>query len=177
MPTIREAVEQAANPQEALLAIADGLDRLLNQQPTADAWGGWEPQPGGRDEYRKPAKPAMDVAVDADGVGEVVFADAPLHVKEARAVLMTETFPLGEALAKQLDPDEAIQAYIAGGPLWLREFDRVLTLQLPANIRQAMVQDVLEYDPVAAAELSRDILKETQATQGVPDYHPAVTGD
>lgn len=58
-----------------------------------------------------------------------------------------------------LPPEDAIKAYLAGGPVWLVHYDRDFVKQQTMATRQRMVQDVMETSPELALELSQDILK------------------
>lgn len=58
-----------------------------------------------------------------------------------------------------LPTNEAVAAYLAGGPLWLVHYDRDFVKQQTMATRQRMVADVMETSIQAANELSADILK------------------
>lgn len=65
-----------------------------------------------------------------------------------------------------IDGNEAAAAYVKGGPLWLHAYDRAAVLQMPIDVRRAMVADIEEISPRDAQELSRDILKVTNDELG-----------
>ena len=62
-----------------------------------------------------------------------------------------------------LRPDEAIEAYRKGGPLWLAMYDHDYLMSLPFGMRQAMAESVVQYAPNAGADLAADILRADDA--------------
>lgn len=65
------------------------------------------------------------------------------------------------AQGNELIAEEMVDAYIAGGPMWLYLYDRDAVMQLPAEWRKDMVGDVECDSPAQAQELARDILKDS----------------
>lgn len=154
---VEHEVSQASSPQAALVVVAQALDRIearldeiASQPATAgDVWD-W--------------RPAVTITDDV-----VTFGDAPPELKEKRAVFAQSVLNLSEALPEL--GDDAIMDFVNGGPIWLHAYNRDYVLQVPIEARQMMVQDVDSYDPAAAADLARDILKDG-SPGALPDFTP-----
>lgn len=71
----------------------------------------------------------------------------------------TDDWPTRPELS--IDPKDAVEAYVKGGPLWLHAYDRDFVMQLPEETRRTMVRDVELTTPNDAHDLGRDILKDT----------------
>lgn len=154
--SVVERVKAAQNPQEAMVALAAGIDLLLSQQPThpEDPWGTWASE--GAPEY----SPAATVTETPDHIEVAVKAPSP-EKAERRATFEAQSLKLGENLPAGEDWNEV---YVKGGPLWLYHLNRDLFMSYPYSIRQGMVADVIEDDPKAAHEMGRDVLKQASET-------------
>lgn len=205
-----DAVKAAHSPQEAMLALAEALDRIesqLAQKPSPAKWSDeWKPievtvskekfdelhtkafefgwpsdnsdldglDPGeraesiaarqrlqaeGRGRYREDPlttefKPEAETP-DA-GLREVAAAPVSAEKQERRAKLAVTALELDLNFRQ----DGLDTAYMKGGPAWLYSTadGRKFILGLPYHVRQAMVNDIEEDSPSAAAEFARDVL-------------------
>lgn len=100
---------------------------------------------------------AAEVADDGSVQGEPPNAEQIAQRGALLPRLGFENLPKEHGLTVQ----EAADAYLKGGPMWLHWFDRDFVLTLPQDVRGALVDDVLaggyQQD---AIELGRDILKD-----------------
>ncbi len=165
--SVVERVKAAQNPQEAMVALAAGIDLLLSQQPThpEDPWGTWASE----------GAPAYHAAPDTlipDEFEVVKVTETPDHIEvavkapspekaERRASFEAQSLKLGENLPAGEDWNAV---YVKGGPLWLYHLNRDLFMSYPYSIRQGMVADIIEDDPKAAHEVGRDVLKQASET-------------
>lgn len=143
MNETQNAVMAATTPQQAMLELAVSLDRLHAKidEPSAsvDPWGAW------------------DKSLDTDG--EVVDDKIPDQYPGSERHEQRLKFATNSL---QLAGPEAVQ-YAMAGPLHVYLNDRELVMQYPMAIRRLMVQDVELDSPKDAQEMSRDILKSTEA--------------
>jgi len=65
----------------------------------------------------------------------------------------------------KLPPEQFLDAYAEGGPLWLHAYDRKAVMAMPLEMRRTLVADVLAYAPAEARELGRDILKSEESVR------------
>lgn len=162
MSGVADAVRSARNPQEALLAVAVGLDLVLAQLANApsetDAWG-W-------------TGPVFEAEHDEDS-GHTEVTIYPVDPQRQQARL---------DLARQMELDvnfpgiEAEKVYAKGGPIWLYTGNRPFVMSLPFGVRRLLVEDILIDDPVLGAEVARDILKDPDPgdVHSFMDRHPDV---
>lgn len=159
--SIVEAVQTARNPQEALVVIADALERL-----EAMLMALVKPMPGGLDEWDEwsedePEPQPIRTERGADGENVVVLPTPSAEVYQARVELAEKKMRLNDAFPKvDFDP---VEVYAKGGPSWLYIYDRDLVMGMPADVKRDLVNDLMRDDPRAAAEMARDILKDGQA--------------
>lgn len=233
-----DAVKAARSPQEAMLALAEALDRIeqaLAQKPSDDGWGGWsEPmtsvgfhvpthdatnlvhreRPGrfdfgwpsdnsdldgldpgeraesiaarqrlqaeGRGRYREdPLTTEFKPEAETPDVGLREVAAAPVSEEKAyRRAKFAEVFL---ELDQNFRQDGLTDAYAKGGPAWLYSTSsgRKFILGLPYHVRQAMVNDIEEDSPSAAAEFARDVLmarSDEQISNGLAIAEDVVLG-
>lgn len=69
--------------------------------------------------------------------------------------LDSSDWPVGKGVPRS----PVLDAYIAGGPIWLYDYDREFVLALPYAIRRQMIEDVSATDVGTAKLMSADILK------------------
>lgn len=148
--SVADAVRSAANPQAAMLAIAEALDRieaaftdLTIGKPDLDAWGSWTT-----------TDPIASVEADEDHV-EVTFTPTGDPVRRGNREALAENYEWHT----ELDPD-VVTAYIVFGPAYIYEYDRDFVMQQAPEVRKALVEDLLLDDPKRAHEMARDILKD-----------------
>lgn len=58
--------------------------------------------------------------------------------------------------------EQAIEAYVKGGPMWLYLADRAYVIQMPYEWKRLLIEDVNEDSPGDALDMSRDILKDVK---------------
>lgn len=107
----------------------------------------------------------VKITTGIDGA-EAWFPTATDEQIEQRT-LMVDQVGLEELEKLGLVYEEAKQAWITGGPLWLHAYDRDHVLSLPPPVKQAMVLDAMLSSNRDAQELGRDILKDE--SPGTPD--------
>lgn len=144
--TIKEQVEAAASPKDAMLVIASALDTLIeNSSATQSDWdSGWD------------ETPAATITVDEDGNATVDLREVGPELREARREFARDVLRLHEAYK---DGEQFIDAYGKGGPYWLYLSDRDFVLGLPEDTKRRMLDDLNRQDPKTATEVARDILK------------------
>jgi hypothetical protein len=145
--TTVEAVKQCSTPREALLLLAAAIDEL---KAAGDPWSEpltWEQMSG------EPPKDNRAHIVNGDVVVKPVSPERQLERADffVRARL--------DGYVPMLDADTAREAYVKGGPRWLYYTNRDCIMQMPFELRQALVADVLIDSPSEADEIGRDILK------------------
>lgn len=148
MNETQNAVSKAANPRAALLQIAVSLDRLHNkfdelyELESDDPWGEWEP------------KTTLNVTTDESGeiAIEEPLPPIPKDDWNERRIFAKDVLGLDEAAADD---------YSALGPVWFYGHHRDIVIQHGRNVHVQMIQDAETYDPQAAAEMGRDLLKST----------------
>lgn len=154
-----EKVRAAASPQEALLAIAEALDLLVEHPPPAPAWGEWpsvNTDPALAASKRSPY--VITETEDGEHV-EVTFAPPTPDQAQQRRALAERLFAGGPP--PWVGSDEgAREAYVEGGATWLYLADREFVMGLPEELRREMVEEVLAHSPHEAAEMGRDVLKD-----------------
>lgn len=67
----------------------------------------------------------------------------------------------------RLTHTEALDAFEAGGPLWLYAYDRDAIVAMPDDCKRALVEDINVDSPAQAQEVGRDLLR--SAGPGTPD--------
>lgn len=155
--TTEAQVRAAKGPPEALLAIAQALDRIeclflaKAVDATSSEWGSWDLEIG-------TAEPAFTVEEGKDS-SVIVIAPVSEKKQKSRAVFANSVIKLDEAFPGI----KAEEAYVKGGPVWLYDYDRDFVVGLPFGIKQMIVGDLNEDDPQAALEMGRDILKDGSA--------------
>ena len=194
--TVAQRVREARNPQEAVLALAEALDRFevmleviadeVTREPSGkDPWGEWTaPEAPPSDTFVD--TPGRTSEVPTDGRGHVLLeqhdaAVAAMQNTDAREIEIPppseEKMERRRLLAKQqlklndvLPSEQGIdwdEVYIKGGPLWLYNADRSVVMQYDYPVRQQMVADVEEDSPEQAYLMSIDVLKQPA---GEPDF-------
>lgn len=153
--SVEEQVRSAASPQEALLALARGLDAVLARpaEEPADAWGHWSN--AGFVTADPPAAPiTTEVTEDA-----ITVTIAPVdELRKATRRQLAEAMGLTDEFGEHEDWTEV---YAKGGPLWLYNTKRDFVISLPVDIRAAMVADLAQDDAATAQDVGRDLLKDT----------------
>lgn len=157
-----EQVKNAASPQLALLAVAEGIDTILAALATqaearvaVDPWGEWT----NHDTHVALNRELQERVYSVEGDEEdtvVQIPGASEHKKEQRRQLAV-AMDLAEHM--DLDGEDPVEVYAKGGPVWLYHNDRDFIMSLPIEMRTVMVADVDEDDHNEAHELSKDILK------------------
>lgn len=183
-----DEIRDAANIQEAVLALAAALDRIeagvsqpvVEQRAADGGWEVWEPPPPALipDEWA-PDEHGIMVKVDEDAT-EIELPTVSLKRQGERYAFAIDTLKI-DAYAKSEttwdDQPENYESwahvYAHGGPAWLYNANRDFVMSLPYETRAKLVDDLIQDDPAAAHEMSRDILKrdaETSPGHGVgPD--------
>ena len=156
--SVVDAVREARNAQEAMLALADAVERIevMLREFTPDSVSGeWE-------SWEASAEPeGIKTETGADGENVVVLPTPSAKQYNARLTLAKEHMHLDEAFPKvDFDP---IEVYAKGGPSWLYIYDRDLVLGMRDSIKRELVRDLMADDPEAASDMARDILKDTHA--------------
>lgn len=97
-----------------------------------------------------------------DGGSELTVEIPPASPeRQAYRRRFAEQLNLYEALTvKGVTPDEFLDAYAKGGPMWLYLGDRDAIMTLPYGARVAMIEDIEQDAPVQAQEVGRDLLME-----------------
>jgi hypothetical protein len=167
--TTEAQVRSAKGPPDALLAIAQALDRIeaqLSLTPAADGWGDWSlPSPEGPSDPHAHV-PAFTVSTTKDET--VVEIKAVSEEKQDRRhEFATSTLQLED----NFPGIGAVEAYAVGGPVWLYEYDYNYVKALPVGIKRMMVADLMEDDVQASIEMGRDLLK------GDSDGPPGAAGE
>lgn len=153
MNETQNAVSNAPNLQAALLQIAVSLDRLhakLDEtfEPAlrADEWGVWEPTT------------TLNVTTDESGEPAIEEPRAPMPDQSTDAYNARWSFARN---VLKLDEHEDREDYALYGPTWFYGHHRDIVIQHGRNVHVQMIQDAETYDPQAAAEMGRDLLKST----------------
>lgn len=174
-----EAVKAARNPQEAMLAIAQGIDAVLAKlDERAESDGYWTTHWDGH--YPTSVAEFGD-ALKASYLRSPIFTTEgdDEHV-EVNIRPVTDPGRLAErrALAHAMELDDnlphvedAIDVYVKGGPIWLYTGNREFVMSLPMAMRQQMVLDVEQDDHQTAHEMGRDLLKDPS-----PGELPSLSG-
>lgn len=170
--TVAEAVTKSTSPLEALLAVARGIDLILEREAKAEIWSEWgsiataSPVAATREDQPRTNFGAL---MTADQVPEAADAEIEVEVQPpsverllARKLLEEQSIHIGDYLNDH--SEDWNLAYIKGGPVWLYTNNRELVISLPEATRKAMIEDVLEDNPEMAHEMSRDILKQPGET-------------
>lgn len=155
--TVEAQVRAAKNPQEALLAVARGIDEVLarlEQTRPADGWGEWEEPAESREDWNR--RRAFEVEHSEDLEKSLVTLPSVSEEKKAKRRALAEAM----ALDTEFPGIEAVETYAKGGPVWLYTGNRDFVMGLPDHMRAEMVRDVLEDDPETAHDMGKDILKQ-----------------
>lgn len=155
--TFIDDVQRAKSPREAMLNLAAGLDTLVERLDALEinnSWDSWGAEDGPR---------APEIIEKGDETEVVIPPPTPTKMK-LRRILERQQLKIGEYLND--DTEDWTEVYAKGGPTWLYIFDRDLVMSLPMSTRQALVADLEEDDPKAAAEMARDILKQSADATG-----------
>jgi hypothetical protein len=179
------AVRKADSPQTALLAIAAGIDLILEklEEPhraaaAVDPWGAeqWSPaidETGDAlaftESYEHPPEehvPAIQVEGNVRGEGprEVVMKGVPEEKQIARRLFAERVLKLDKTLQSGgHGSPEGFESwndvYAKAGPMWLYIGNRELFMTYPRQVRSMMVADVEADDPEEAHKMGRDVLK------------------
>ena len=188
MGSTTDAVRSAATPQQAMLAIAKALDKILEQRPDADGWfAEWSTEPTFtrfeptslseqsaliKEHLVEPLRetlgqPSVLRVEDVSTDERIVEIAAPDEAKRlARLLFAQQQLRLDQVYAEPPDDGRTwSEIYAQGGPMWLYTADRDTFMSYPYQVRQSMVADVEADDPAAAGDMGRDVLK-----------HPSETG-
>lgn len=182
----------------------DQLAKQLESRPTDDGWGGeWFTDPEGKvlddlddldpEDRAKVMEARARLAQDKPGqyAEHAMEAGKQVASKVSSDEITVELPPVDEERAEQrrkfatevaklsqhykdLD-QQAVEAYVKGGPMWLYLTDRDFVMQMPVQWKRFMVQDVNKDSPKDAYDLGRDILKDTTA-QGPESTVEAILG-
>jgi len=178
--SVVDQVKAAANPQEAMLAIAAALDELLSRQPTPpanDGWGEWgavdEPAPLElvRAEYSEDGGTTTTFTVTSDPnkkIKRAEFADAFIRPTFGRADLESGEWHPNE---------EVVDAFINVGPLWLYAYNRDFVVGLSQDAKVQLIEDVFEDNKEEGAAFGRDIMKDTAAGEAPARWSDAKVAD
>lgn len=181
--TTAERVRAARTPNEAMLAIAEGLDQLLELLPAAlkqvteaQANPVWWIPPADEPYLSDDAKHATvlrERAIEAESKGvrvelkgdtaEVVIPPPSEERMAARRMLEQQRLKLAEAHPEIFGPEhDWTEMYAKGGPLWLYNLigGREIVMEYDVEVRRAMVQDVEQDDVAEANNMGRDLLKQ-----------------
>lgn len=171
--TVADEVVKSGSPLEALLAVARGIDQILEREAKAEVWGEWgaistaSPVAATRaDQPRTNYGALMEAtAPTPEAANTEVELDVPtpsLTKLITRARLETQAIRIGDYLNDH--SEDWNEAYARGGPVWLYTLNRELVMSLPEDARIAMIQDVEEDNPALAQEMGRDMLKQAGET-------------
>jgi len=155
--TIEREVADAASPKEALLVIARALDTLMAPIP-ADPWQDWDQAV---DDVVNAAVDRSVALTTTETTAEVEIPPPSIEKQQARGMFESLHLRLHEHLGHS---ENWNHAYAIGGPMWLYLGNRDLVMTLPDQIKQALIEDVLEDSPQDAHEMGRDILKQACET-------------
>lgn len=153
--TIEQQVADAASPKEALLVIARALDTLMPKRMIVPS--DWQ-------EWGQAVDDLVDRAVvmtTTETTAEVEIPPPSIEKQQARGMFESLHLRLHEHLGHS---ENWNHAYAIGGPMWLYLGNRDLVMTLPDQIKQALIEDVLEDSPQDAHEMGRDILKQACET-------------
>lgn len=158
--SVEAQVRGAKNPQEALIAVAKGIDQILEMltaqlAPAQAGWGAWQPAEAIGDGQFDPV-----YAVEGDEDETTVTIPPASEEKRAKRRELAGAMALEEH-ATFAGIEDIEEIYAKGGPVWLYTCDRDFVMSLPDYMRREMVADVLEDDPVTAHDMARDVLKDT----------------
>ena len=172
------AVRAAKSPREALLYLARALDELENTR-AADPWESWGDEPvtaadamfedlvepdGTRTRHDVGKHPWTDPVRQwpkTDAAGQLVFPTVTDPGRLAARKQLAEQGLMLHSILDDVDPVyDWVAAYVTAGPLYLYHGNRELVMSYNEDVRRQMVADVELDDPVAAQEMSIDILKE-----------------
>lgn len=161
-----QRVQQAKNPQHAMLAIATALDEirvmlkpLMTPQVIAPSnpWGEWPAPTDLIDDL--PHSATLDNRAVIDVIdGDVIVKPVSEERQDERRYFAHDS-RLAEFYGPSLSAQEFEDAYIKGGPRWLYYTNRDAVMQMPVSLRQQLVDDILLDSPSEADEIGRDILK------------------
>jgi hypothetical protein len=161
MGPTEQAVRGAASPGEALIILAQAIDRQTNS-PDVD-WALPPPQgdPEGVVTVPYLERPSSELKGDlSNKVAEGgVTVDLPPTTDRQREFRQGYA---AQAVANlpNIPPEQALDWYMKGGPLWLIAYDYEHVLSLSSNTRKMMVEDVAITMPEEAKRTGADLLKE-----------------
>lgn len=157
--SVADLVRSAANPQAAMLAIAEALDRieaaitdLTIGKPDLDAWGHW-PSTQPKHKPVGEVRPIAEVEANEDEV-IVTFTKTDDPERIIKREQLSEAMALADELGAEVD-----YAFVQYGPYYLYEYDRDFVMQQAPELRALLVEDLAADDPKRAHEMGRDILK------------------
>lgn len=161
MNAVSEGLKKCTTVQQALAYLAneiDGLAEMMNSSPQPSPfeqhleWG---------QEIETPMVfvdvPAPDNRAVIDG-DDVIVKPVSFEREDARHDFAASN-RLSEFYGPSLSEEDFIIAYRKGGPRWLYYTNRECVMQMPYELRRALVADVLLDSPSEADEIGRDILK------------------
>lgn len=160
MGTCVEALRAAKSSQEALLVLAEALDRIEAQlavsaqepAPPADPWA--------LDHTAWNGPVPIKVEEDLDAETTTVVLPPPSKAAQNRRRALAPL--LGMEHAWGGSAEDWTEVFVKGGAVWLYTTDRALVMGLPPATRRALVQDALDTDPQFAHEMGRDVLKDEE---------------
>jgi len=165
--SVVDNVQAARNPQEAILVLAQAMDEILDlmRNPPRlvdDGWGEWASDPSTPVTDQAWHEGAQGPAFTETQIDETttVYDVRPVseEKQERRASFAQEVLQLPTQDCG-VEPSEAVDTYVKLGPWWLYTSNRELFMQYAWEVRQAMVIDVNEEDPIAAQHMGADVLK------------------
>jgi hypothetical protein len=157
---IVDQVKQCKTPQEALLVLAQAIDELSNTATAVDVWTAplqWDLE---AETFARPDNRARNVNGD-------IVVDPVSSVRQDERYDFATDQKLFSFYGPGLSEPDFLDAYVKGGPRWLYYTNRDAIMQMPMNLRAALVEDVLLDSHTEADEIGRDILKHDESmTEG-----------
>lgn len=161
--TTVERLQQCSTPKEALLMLAEAID-ALGSKPEPDLWEAhldWAPKDNPK------AHHFTTPTVTPDNRSRIVDGEVVVGPVSPARQFGREAFArqhrLQEFYGDGLNEEDFGKAYSKGGPRWLYYTNRDCIMQMPMELRRALVADVELDSPSEAGEISRDICKQEES--------------